>query len=135
MTDNLVMNVSLRLPDRQLYKCGAVKLTARSVEGAFGVLPNHIDFVIALMPCVLMLTASDGDERIFGIDEGVLVKHGEDVDICVLRAVQSDDIDGLKATVRNTFTNMDEQEKIARSALSRLEADMARHFAKLKEIR
>lgn len=126
------MNVSVQLPDRLLFEGKAVALTAVAQNGSFGLLPNHIDFVTALVPSVLLLRDADGDEQIFGIDEGLLVKKGHDVRIAVLRGVRGDNLDSLKDTVDARFVQMDEEERQARTALSRLEADMVRRFAELQ---
>lgn len=126
------MDVSVQLPDRLLFKGKAVALTAVAPNGSFGLLPNHIDFVTALVPSVLLLRGADGAEQIFGIDEGLLVKKGHDVHIAVLRGVRGEDLDSLKDTVEARFVQMDEEERQARAALSRLEADMVRRFAELQ---
>ncbi len=126
------MNVSVQLPDRLLFEGKAVALTAVAPNGSFGLLPNHIDFVTALVPSVLLLRGSDGGEQIFGIDEGLLVKKGQNIRIAVLRGVRGDDLDSLKDTVEARFVQMDEEERQARAALSRLEADMVRRFAELQ---
>ncbi|MEQ6916277.1 F0F1 ATP synthase subunit epsilon [Halomonas aquatica] len=126
------MQVTLRLPTRTLHEGPASRLFAEAENGAFGMLPNHIDFVTALVPSVLILTLADGSEQIFGIDEGILVKKGHDVDIAIRRGVQGTDLASLRETVQESFIEMDEDERVARSALSRLEAGMMRRFADLQ---
>ncbi|SFA69049.1 F-type H+-transporting ATPase subunit epsilon [Poseidonocella pacifica] len=126
------MSVCLRLPTSTLFEGQAERLTAVAPTGAFGLLPNHIDFVSALVPSVMTLRLVDGSEAIFGIDEGLLVKKGHSVDVAVLRGVLGDDLSSLKHTVESRFVQVDEEERQARSALSRLEADMVRRFAELK---
>ncbi|TLF53113.1 ATPase [Halomonas urmiana] len=129
------MQVTLRLPTRTLYEGPATRLFAEAENGAFGMLPNHIDFVTALLPSVLILTLADGEERIFGIDEGILVKKGHDVDIAIRRGVQGRDLASLRETVQESFVEVDEDERVARSALSRLEAGIVRRFADLQRPR
>jgi F-type H+-transporting ATPase subunit epsilon len=126
------MTVTLRLPTATLFEGNALRLTAVAPNGAFGILPNHVDFVTALVPSVMTLQLVDGREEIFGIDEGALVKKGHSVSIAALRGVRGKDLASLKATVAARFIQMDEEERQARSALSRLEADMVRRFAELK---
>lgn len=126
------MQVCLRLPTRVLHQGAARQVFAVAENGAFAMLPNHIDFVTALVPSVLILTQEDGSEQIFGIDEGILVKQGHQVDIAVRRGVLGEDLDSLQDSVRENFIEMDEDERIARSALSRLEASMVRRFADLQ---
>jgi F-type H+-transporting ATPase subunit epsilon len=126
------MAVTLRLPSATLYTGRAVHLAAVAPEGGFGMLPNHIDFVTALVPSVLSLRMADGSEEIFGLDEGLLVKKGCDVTVVARRGVRGKDLTSLQQTVEDSFVQMDEDERQARAALSRLEADMVRRFAELK---
>lgn len=126
------LTVSLRVPTRTLHHGKAARLTASAMDGGFGVLPNHIDFVAALTPGVLTLVEPGGRERFFGVDEGVLVKQGHIIDICVRRAVEGKDLAALTATVQKSFVELDDRERTARTALARLEANMVRRFAELK---
>lgn len=128
----LEMTVTLRLPAATLFDGRATRLTAVAPGGAFGIWPNHIDFVTALVPSVMTLRLADGSEEIFGIDEGLLVKKGHKVAVAALRGVHGDDLGSLQQTVDASFVHMDEEERQARSALSRLEADMVRRFAELQ---
>lgn len=127
------MQVQLRLPTEVLFFGAATKLNAVAADGSFGILPNHVDFVTALVPSILLLTTPSGDERIFGIDEGVLVKHGHSVEIAVRRGVESVDLGSLGGSVRDSFAHMEDEERVARSALARLEADLVRGFASLRK--
>lgn len=131
LADN--MQITLRLPAQTLFEGTAKRLFAVAENGAFGMLPRHIDFVAALVPSVLILTAPDGTELFFGIDEGVLVKKGHQVNIAIRRGVQGEDLDTLNETVQTAFVEVDEQERVARSALSRLEAGIVRRFGELRK--
>ena len=126
------MGVTLRLPTRSLYDGRATRLTAVSPGGAFGILPNHVDFVTALVPAVLTLRLADGSDAIFGLDEGILVKKGHQVDVVALRGGTGKDLGSLRGTVAARFIDMDEEERQARAALSRLEADIVRRFSDLQ---
>ena len=127
------MQVTLCLPTQTLFQGAATRLFAVAEDGAFGMLPNHVDFVTALVPSVLILTDADGAERFFGIDEGVLVKRGHAVEVAIRRGVQGKDLESLQGTVQATFVDMDEEERVARSALSRLEAGIVRRFGDLRK--
>ena len=132
MSTGTDMSVTLRLPTATLFEGRATRMTAVAPNGAFGILPNHVDFVTALVPSVMALALVDGSEAIFGLDEGLLVKKGHDVVVAVLRGVHGDDLGSLQDTVEASFVQMDEEERQARAALSRLEADMVRRFAELQ---
>jgi F-type H+-transporting ATPase subunit epsilon len=126
------MTVTLRLPTSTLFEGQAVQLTGMAPNGSFGILPNHMDFVTAIVPSVMTLRLADGSEEIFGLDEGLLVKKGHQITVCALRGVHGDDLSSLQGTVETSFLQMDEDERQARAALSRLEADMVRRFAELQ---
>lgn len=127
------MQVTLRLPTHTLFEGDARRLFATAQNGAFGMLPNHTDFVTALVPSVLILTAMDGTELFFGVDEGVLMKKGHQVDIAIRRGVQGQDLDSLNETIQAAFVEVDEEERVARSALARLEAGIVRRFGDLRK--
>lgn len=129
------MSVTLRLPTHTLFAGRALRLTAVAQNGAFGMLPNHADFVTALVPSVLTLQLTDGTEELFGLDEGILVKQGHQVDVVALRGVRGENLATLRATVAEHFSRMDEEERQARSALSRLEANMVRRLSELQRPR
>ncbi|WP_205342368.1 hypothetical protein [Denitrificimonas caeni] len=128
-----VMQVNLRLPTRLLFTCEAKKVSAEAENGAFAMLPNHTDFVAALLPSVLVITDAEGEEKFFGIDQGLLVKHGHQVDIAVRRGVQGADLASLNATIQATLVEVDEDERVARTALSKLEAGIVRRFSDLRK--
>lgn len=132
MTMAADMQVHLRLPASVLFEGPAIALTATGADGAFGLLPNHVDFVTELVPSVLVLTETGGRERFFGVDAGLLVKKGPRVEIAVHRGVESTDLDHLRDTVNRSFAEIEDEERAARAALSRLEADMVRRFASLR---
>lgn len=133
MTTALEMQICLRLPSKVLFDGPATRLRGEAADGGFGILPNHVDFVTALVPSVLLITQADGHERIFGIDEGLLVKQGATVEVVARRGAESNSLDALHDTVSSQFAALDDEERVARAALSRLEADMVRRFGSLRE--
>ncbi|WP_373236265.1 ATPase [Cohaesibacter celericrescens] len=126
------MTVTIRLPTRTLFEGQATRLTAMASNGAFGIWPNHIDFVTALVPSVMALHLIDGSEEFFGLDEGLFVKKGPEVVVVTRRGVRGNDLSSLEELVQVSFIQMDEEERQARSALSRLEAGIVRRFAELQ---
>lgn len=133
MKQAALMQVNLRLPSRLLFSGEAYKVVAEAENGAFAMLPKHTDFVTALLPSVLILTDRQGQELFFGVDQGVLVKQGYQVDIAVRRAVQGEGLASLHDTIQATFIEVDEDERVARTALSKLEAGIVRRFSDLRK--
>lgn len=125
--------VCLRLPTRLLYEGEVEHVFAVAENGAFGLLPNHADHVASLVPSVLVLRKQTGEELFFGVDQGLLVKRGHVVDIAVRRGVQGDSLDTLAETVDTVFTHMEESEREARTALSRLEVGIVRQLSSLRK--
>ena len=67
------MTVTLRLPTRTLFEGRAIRMQAVARDGAFGILPNHVDFVTALVPSVLLITLAGGAE--LGVRVGADPRH------------------------------------------------------------
>lgn len=128
--DNL-MQVSVRLPAELLYEGSVRKIFAVAENGAFGVWPLHTDYVSSLVPSVMVVTNEQEQELFFGIDHGLLVKRGNQVDIVVRRGVMGDDLAALTQTIESNFKSVDEQERVARTALSRLEVNIVRQLSQL----
>lgn len=127
------MEVVLRIPNRQVYRGKAAKLYAKADSGAFGILPKHTDFVSTLVPSVLIISEPGGEELFFGIDQGILVKHGAQVEVIVRRAIQGDNLLHLAEQVQQAFIVADEEEREARSAFAKLELGMVKQFSELRK--
>jgi len=127
------MRLKLSLPERLLVDQRSGQLVAEAENGSFGILPRHVDFVAALVPGILSFWDADGRERFVAVDEGVLVKAGDEVLVAVRDAVLGEDLESLRATVRERFIELDEHARAARSALARLEAGVVRRFIELRQ--
>ena len=72
-------------------------------------------------------------KQLVGIDEGILVKCGDEVRVATGRAIRGTDLATLKREVERWFLEMDEQAAIARTAMARLEAGVIRRFTELRQ--
>ena len=133
LSDTAVMRVKILLPEEILLDEEAVKVIAEAIDGSFALLPKHIDYVAPLQPGIVLITKAMGQEVIVGIDEGTLVKCGQDVSISTRNAIVGDDLETLREQVDLEFRILDEHEATARTALARLEAGIIRHFIELEE--
>lgn len=127
------MHLKLLLPTEVLLDQAVAKLIVEARDGYFCLLPRHRDFVAALAPGVLAYYDGSGAERFAAIDEGVLVKCGRDVMVSAYDGVLGSDLDHLQALVDDTYLQLDEHERRARTALSRLEAGTLRKFKELQD--
>jgi F-type H+-transporting ATPase subunit epsilon len=127
------MHLRIMLPTEVLVDEAVIKVIADAENGAFCLLPRHIDFVTALVPGVLSFHTNEGAERFAAIDEGTLVKCGRDVSVSAFNGVTGSDLEQLQALVEERFIDLDEHERRARTALARLEAGTLRRFRELQE--
>lgn len=58
-------------------------MVAEAENGSFGLLPRHIDVVTALVPGILAYVDGNGRQHLVGIDEGILVKCGDEVRVAI----------------------------------------------------
>lgn len=128
------MRLKIALPTGLLYDGEISKVSAEALNGAFTMLPRHIDFVTSLVPCILFFETEGEHNRevFFAVDKSILVKRGPDVLVSTRNAVRSEDLESLRRTVTEHFEVMDEHERQARSALARMEADFVRRFIELE---
>ena len=127
------MNLKILLPTGILVNEEVNKVTAEAENGSFCLLPRHIDFVAALAPGILSFASAEGKEEFLAVDEGVLVKAGQEVLVSSTRALRGAELGKLKETVERVFRKIDDQEKTARSTMAKLEADLVRGFLELGE--
>ncbi|MEA5477085.1 F0F1 ATP synthase subunit epsilon [Pseudanabaena galeata UHCC 0370] len=132
-TPTSVMHLKVVLPTKILMKLDVLKLNAEAENGMFCLLPRHLDFVATLVPSLISLITFEDEEKFLAIDQGILVKQGDQVTVATPHAVQGVDLGMLKQTVEQQFRLIDEREKIARSVLAKLEVSTIRGFIKLGE--
>lgn len=101
------------------------KVAAEAENGAFVLLPRHIDMVAALAPGLLSATAGDR-EHLFAVDRGTLVKCGRRVEVATYQAIEGTEVDSLQRELHQSILDLDEHEQRARSAVARIESDVIR---------
>jgi len=125
------MKLKVLLPF-QVYaeRAGVTRIVAETHEGSFGLLPNRLDCVAALVPGILVFeTESDGEVYV-AIDEGVLVKTGLEVLVSVRNAIGGSKLDELREAVEQEFLMLDEQEQSVRAVLARMESGFVSRLAR-----
>ena len=131
------MHLKLLLPTEVLVDEPVAKLIAEAPDGYFCLLPRHRDFVAPLVPGVLAyypgLDGESGGEQFVAIDEGILVKCARAVMVSAYSGVRGGDLERLEELVEASFLQLDEHERKARTALSRLEAGTLRKFKALQD--
>lgn len=129
------MNLKVLLPNEILLDTPVDKVIAESENGFFCLLPRHIDYTAALIPGLLTYyPTGQAEPEYLAVDEGILVKVGEQTLVSTRNAVHGSDLETLRQTVEQQFQQLDERERMTRSTLAKLEADFVRRFIELEKI-
>jgi F-type H+-transporting ATPase subunit epsilon len=128
------MRLKVCVPDKVLLEIEVVKLIAEGQDGYFCLKPRHVDYVSALVPGILQFVGADGQTSYLAVDEGILVKCGDEVLVSTYKAIPAGDLAGLRERVESEILKLDEAERATRSALARLEAGILRRYGELREV-
>jgi F-type H+-transporting ATPase subunit epsilon len=124
------MNLKILLPFKIFAeKTGVLRIVTGTREGSFGLLPHRLDCAAVLAPGILVFETEAEGEVCMAVDEGVLVKTGDDVLVSVRNAIGGMELNKLHEAVEQEFLNLDEQEKSVRSVLAKVENGFIRRFA------
>jgi F-type H+-transporting ATPase subunit epsilon len=119
------------LPDQIIIDQQVLQVTAEAENGSFSLLPRHIDFVTALVPGILTFLNEQEQEEFLAVDDGVLIKCGQDVRVSVKNAVRGKELGELRSMIHEQFRVINEHEQKARDALNKLEVDLIRRFMEM----
>jgi F-type H+-transporting ATPase subunit epsilon len=128
-----MMRLKVLLPTEILVDEAVKKIIAEAENGSFCLLPRHLDFVAALDPGLLSFETPEGEEVFLAVDEGALVKCGEEVLVSTRHGVRGPDLGQLRQTVEERFRVLDDREKMARSAVAKIEASFVRRFLEIQK--
>lgn len=112
-------------------KRDVLRIVAESGSGSFGLLPNRLDCAAALVPGILTYETKSGGEVSIAVDQGVLVKTGNEVLVSVRNAIGGLELGELHKAIEQEFLNLDAQEQTVRSVLAKMEGDLIRRLATL----
>ena len=131
--NSTLMNLRILLPF-QIFdeKKGVSRIVAESRGGSFGLLPHRLDCVAALEPEILTYETESEGEVYVAVDEGVLIKTGQDVFVSVRNAIYGTDLSQLREAVEREFLTVDESEQKIRSVMAKLESNLVRRLAEFK---
>ena len=129
------MNLKILLPyEIFAKKTEVLRIVAETREGSFGLLPHRLDCIAALSPGILTYENEPEGEVYVAVDQGVLIKAGDDVLISVRNAIGGTDLDQLHTAVKKEFLELDEQEKSVRVVLAKMESGFIRRFMEFQRV-
>jgi len=127
-----MMDLRILLPEKTYWQGRVKKIVGEAINGFFCLLPRHVDFVTVMIPGIFFALTESEEEIYLAINEGILIKADDKVTLSTRGAVKGDNLGDLKKEVEESFIKINEQEKGARSALQKLEADFVRRFLDLE---
>jgi len=126
------MNLKILLPSRVFAALTDVSsIVAESEDGCFGLLPQRLDCVAALVPGILTYRVPTGNVYL-AVDTGVLVKIGSDVLVSVRRAIAGSDLAALHDSVMRDFLAVDQEERVVRTAVSTMVSSFIARFDRVR---
>jgi F-type H+-transporting ATPase subunit epsilon len=120
------MNLNIQTPAESFIFLNVIKIIAEGEKGYFCLLPHHIDFVASIKAGILRFDEPDVEPAYFAVDEGILVKKGDEVYVSVRNAFTGTNLTSLRELVEESYENIEEDEKKTRSIIAKLESDMTR---------
>lgn len=124
------MKLKVLLPYQIFAEVGGVKrIVVETPQGSFGLLPQRLDCVAVLTAGILTYETEKDGEVYVAVDEGILVKAGDEVQVAVRNAMGGMSLGRLREAVEREFVNIDETEKQVRAVLARLESGFLHRFA------
>jgi len=124
------MNLKILLPYRLFAeKSDVLRIVAESRDGWFGLLPQRLDCIVALVPGILIYETRPDGEVAVAVDAGILIKTGQDVQVSVRRALAGQELGQLHNLVEQEFLSLDAQEQDVRRVMAKLESGLIRRFA------
>ena len=128
------MNLKILLPFQVFADLKGIKrIVAETAQGSFGLLPMRLDCTAALAPGILLYETEAGKVFYLAIDEGILVKAGQNVLVSVRNAIGGAELGKLHKAITTEFVNIDEKEKKVRSLIARLELGFIRSFEMFRQ--
>lgn len=125
------MRLLVSVPTGVVLDTSALRVSGVSDRGSFTLLPRHADGAMLIQPGLMSFSGTDDDEVFVAVDEGVLVKVGEDVRVACRRAVVAGDLENARTALAEHLSEQDEHETRARAALLSLEAEVLRRLGGL----
>ena len=127
------MNLKILLPFKIFADVKNVsQVVIETSEGSYGLLPQRLDCVAALVPGIFTYETEKGGVKYVAVDTGVMIKAGDQVLVSVRNAVGGVDLGKLGELIKKDFKSRDENQKQATTVIAKLERGFIYSFDKLR---
>lgn len=83
--------------EKPFFEGNCVSLVISTTQGQYGILANHNNMIAAIVPGILKITDSKGNETVAAVSEGLIKVEGGQVLILVDTAERPEEIDENRA--------------------------------------
>src|SRR5690625_6016150 len=129
-----LMNLKILLPHGVFSKIENLKKrVVETTAGSYRILTRRLDCTAALETEILLYETENDGKKYIAVNEGILIKTGNEVSISVRNAIGNAPLGELKAMVEKEMQELDELEVNARSVMAKLETGFLRSFQKLRK--
>ncbi len=130
--EKIAMNLKILLPFKVFADIKDVSsIVMETSEGSYGLLPQRLDCVAALVPGIFTYEA-DGTSHYVAVDNGIMIKAGTQVLVSVRNAVGGADLGKLGDLVKKDFKSAYENQKQVTTVIAKLERGFIYSFDKLR---
>jgi F-type H+-transporting ATPase subunit epsilon len=128
------MELKILLPYRIFAEIKNVSnIVAETSEGSFGLLPQRLDCVAAIVPSIFTYETESKSVHYLAVDKGILIKAGSQVMVSVRNAFGGEDLGKLRESVEDEYKKLDDNEKEIRSTMAKMESGFLYSLKKLKK--
>ena len=128
------MNLKILLPFKIFIETKNVSsITIETSEGSNGMLPQRLDCVAALVPGIFTYEIESESPKYIAVDEGVMIKAGNEVLVSVRNAIGGADLGRLSDMVKKDFNKQNEEKIQVRSVTAKLEGGFIYSFDKIRK--
>jgi F-type H+-transporting ATPase subunit epsilon len=132
--ENTLMNLKILLPFRIFIETKNVSsITIETSEGSYGMLPQRLDCVAALVPGIFTYEIESEGPKYIAVDEGVFIKAGNEILVSVRNAIGGADLGKLSDMVKKDFNKQEEEKIQVRSVMAKLEGGFIYSFDKIRK--
>ncbi|HZK97191.1 MAG TPA: F0F1 ATP synthase subunit epsilon [Prolixibacteraceae bacterium] len=128
------MDLKILLPYRVFADIKNVsRIVAETTEGSYGLLPQRLDCVAALVPGIFSYETNAGAVKYLAVDDGIMVKTGAQVLVSVRNAFGGTDLGKLHESVENEYKKLDDSERDIRATMAKMESGLIYSLEKFQK--
>ena len=118
-------------PDRTFYDGECESLVVTTVDGKYGIMANHSNFIAAVVPGELSYRTPDGETHYAAVSAGMVKSEDNDVLVLVETAERPEEIDASRARAAADAAREAMMQKLSRREYYEMRVTLARAMSRL----